>query len=174
MRTAITLFLGVWLAGMLLLGGVASENFFMIDHLLQSPSSAPFQKEVAALPPGEARVMLRHLAAELNRFYFNIWGWTELGLGALILGLAIRALRQTKFIAGFSIMLTLAAVMTLYMTPRIIVVGRSLDFVPRNPPPPGMSEFGMLHAAYSILELIKLLIGIGMAVALVRLPSRNH
>lgn len=167
MRTTIALLLGVWLAGTLLLGGVASENFFMIDRLL-AHSHASLQKDVAALPAGEARAMLRYVSSELNRFYFQVWGWFELGLAVIVVWLAIPGLKQSRFKVGFSSMLALVAVMTLYITPRIIVVGRALDFVPRYPPPPGLSEFGMLHGAYSILDLVKLLIGVWMAVALAR------
>lgn len=155
-----------------MLAGVASENFFMIDRLLQPQSQASFQKDVAALPAGEARVMLRHLASELNRFYFTVWGWSEIGLGVLAVLLAVRGLRQTKFTVGFSIMLALAAVMIFYLTPRIVMVGRSLDFVPRNPKPPGLAAFGMLHVAYTILDSVKLLLGVWMAVALVRSEQR--
>lgn len=167
MRTTIALLLGVWLAGTIFLGGVASQNFFMIDRLLAHPN-ASLQKDVAALPPGEARVMLRYVSSELNRFYFQVWGWFELSLAVLVVSLAIIGLRQGKFIVGFALMLALVAVMTLYIMPRIVVAGRALDFVPRNPPPPGLTEFGILHGAYSILDLIKLVIGFWMAVALAR------
>jgi hypothetical protein len=167
-RTTIALLLGVWLAGTLLLGGVASENFFMIDHLLATGSHASFQRDAAQLGRGEARVMLRYVSSELNRFYFDVWGWFELGLGAVILLLAIRGLGQRRFRAGFAAMLALTAVMLFYITPRITVVGRSLDFVPRDPPPPSLAAFGILHAAYSVLDLMKLLIGIWMAVGLIR------
>ncbi|MBI2817090.1 MAG: hypothetical protein HYX72_09140 [Acidobacteria bacterium] len=172
MKTAITLLLGAWLTGTIVVAFVAAENFFMIDRLLQSPVSPEFHRDAAALPAGEARVMLRHLSSELNRYYFRVWGWTELLLGGLVLWLAFRGLRQKKFVIGFSIMLVSVAVMTLYITPRITVLGRAVDFVPRNPPPPGMAEFGILHGAYSALDLLKLLMGIWMAVALIR--SERH
>ena len=177
MRTAIALLLGAWMVGTVVVGGVAAENFFLIDRLLPPTSSIPpntaFQKDAAQLPPGEARQMLRYLSSELNRFYFNVWGWMELVFGTLALALAVKGLKQRKFTIGFSILLALTAVMTLYITPRIIVVGRSLDYVPRVPAPPGLAEFGMLHGAYSILDLLKLLAGIWMAVALVR-GERNE
>ena len=38
--------------------------------------------------------------------------------------------------------------------------GRSLDFVPRDPAPQGMQRFWVLHAAYTSLEMIKLLVGV--------------
>ena len=117
--------------------------------------------------------MMRYLVSELNRFYFGVGGWIELILGVLVLALAVVGLRQRKFILGFSLMLAVVTLMDFYITPRITQVGRSLDFVPRQPAPPGMAEFGILHAAYSLLDLAKLLVGIWMAVALVRLPSRD-
>ena len=173
MRNTIALLLGGWLLGMLLLGGVASENFFIIDHLLNSSSHPSFQKDVSILPSGEARIMLRYLSSEMNRFYFGVWGWIELIFGVLVLVFAVKGLGQRKFTIGFSIMLGVSAVMAFYITPKITDVGRSLDFVPRQPVPPAMAQFAVLHAAYSLLVLGKLLVGIWMAVALVRLPSRE-
>jgi hypothetical protein len=165
--------------GTVLLGAVASENFFMIDRLLDSSSvsssrSHPsFQKDAAQLPPGEARLMLRYVSSELNRFYFNVWGWFELGLASLALLLVVRGSMQSKFTIGFGVMLALVAVMTIYITPRITEVGRALDFVPRNPVPPSLAEFGMLHAAYSFMDLAKLGIGIWLAVDLMRGEKRS-
>ncbi len=112
--------------------------------------------------------MLRHLAAELNRYYFTVWGWIEIGLGVLLVLLAVRGLKPAKFTIGFSVMLALSAIMIFYLAPRMVVIGRALDFVPRDPKPPSLAEFGFLHASYSILDSIKLLVGIWMAVALAR------
>ncbi|MEK7735069.1 MAG: hypothetical protein AAB329_06470, partial [Pseudomonadota bacterium] len=39
-------------------------------------------------------------------------------------------------------------------------IGRGLDFVSREPPPPDLGRFGALHAAYSVLDVLKLLLGI--------------
>ena len=171
MRTLIALLLGGWLLGTLLVGGIAAENFFLIDQLLDSSSHSSFQNNVAQLPDGEARAMLRYLASELNRFYFHVWGWVQLILGAACLTLATLGLRRKKFFLGFSFMLAVVAVTAFYITPEIIAVGRSLDFVPREPPPPGMAAFGRLHAAYSILDLAKLLTGVWMAGSLVLFPK---
>jgi hypothetical protein len=178
-RIGIAFLLGAWMLGTVLLGGVASENFFMIDRLLDSSSvSSPrahptFQKDAAQLPPGEARVMLRYVSSELNRFYFNVWGWFELGLASLAVLLAVRGSLPRRITIGFGVMLALVAVMTIYITPRITEVGRALDFVPRNPAPPSLATFGMLHAAYSFMDMAKLGIGIWLAVALMRSEKRS-
>ena len=161
------LILGGWLVGTVLVGAMAAENFWIIDRLLLSPSPS-LQHDVAQLPQGEARVMLRHLASELNRFWFEVWGWIELGLAVALLTMAFCGLPKPSVLIGLGIMLAIAVAMAFYLTPQIVAIGRPLDFVPREPAPAGLAEFGRLHAAYSILDLGKLLIGIWMAVRFVR------
>ena len=55
------------------------------------------------------------------------------------------------------------------ITPEITQVGRALDYIPRDPKPPELAHFGMLHGLYSVLDLLKLVLGFWMAAALVRL-----
>jgi hypothetical protein len=61
-------------------------------------------------------------------------------------------------------MLVFSLVLTLGITPLVTSVGRSIDFLPRNPPPPVMPRFWMLHGAFTSLDGIKLLAGIGLLV----------
>ena len=171
-RGIMTLLLGGWLLGTLVVAGVATGNFRMIDLLLNSPSHPVFQKDMAQLPSGEGRVLLRYLASELNRFYFRAWGGVEVALGGCLFGCVLWGLQERKLIVGFSLMLVIVAINVFFLAPELVEVGRSLDFVPRQPPPAGMATFARLHAAYSILDLIQFLLGLWMAVILVRLQAR--
>ena len=166
-RITMAILLGGWLCGIVLVGFMAAENFWMIDRLLAASLHAAFHKDVAQLPVGEARAMLRYVASELNRFYFVWWGWTEAVLGLALLVMAVR-LRNRRAATSVAAMLGLVAAMQLYLTPRIVELGRALDFVPREPPPPNLTEFGLLHAAYSLLDLVKLGVGVWTAVVLIR------
>jgi hypothetical protein len=176
MRALMAFLLGSLLVGIILIGFVAAENFFVVDRLIESPPSTEFRQEfqqrLAPLPDGEARVVLRYLSSELNRFYFRVWGGAEALLGAVLLLLAARSgpkgLNDRPLKIGAGVMLVLILLMTFYLTPQIVEVGRAIDFVPRDPPPPELRQFGMLHAAYSLLDLAKLLIGIWLTVRLVR------
>ena len=56
-------------------------------------------------------------------------------------------------------MLAIVVAMLVWLTPSIVSLGRSLDFVPRDPAPPGMQRFWVLHAAYTSLEMLKLVVG---------------
>ena len=71
---------------------------------------------------------------------------------------------------GVIAMLAIVVLMLVYLTPVIVNLGRELDFVPRDPPPPGMSRFWVLHAAYTSLEMLKLVAGLGVAWVIARDP----
>ena len=174
MRALMTFVLGGLLVGIILIGFVAAENFFVVDRLLESPASTEyrreFQQRLEPLPDGEARIVLRYLSSELNRFYFRVWGGAEVLLTGLLLFLAARSRgpKDRALTIGAGAMFALSVLMTFYLTPQIVEVGRAIDFVPREPPPPEVGRFGMLHGAYSVLDLAKLLIGIWLTVRLVR------
>jgi hypothetical protein len=61
-------------------------------------------------------------------------------------------------------MLCLALVLTLVITPLVVSLGRSIDFVPRTPPPPAMPRFWALHGAFTGLDGVKFLAGLGLLI----------
>ena len=61
-------------------------------------------------------------------------------------------------------MLGLVLVLTLVLTPMIVSLGRSIDFVPRNPPPPVMPRFWALHGAFTRLDGVKFLAGLRLLI----------
>lgn len=147
--------LGAWLLGSLMMFVVAPTNFRLIDELLMGSNNAAFHALVERLGPGEVRELLRYLASELNRTFFLRWNIAQLLLGALALGLLPRRSAEPwpwrLALAATLLALGLLAV----LTPLITSLGRSLDFVPRTPPPPELARFQALHVAYTALELIK-------------------
>ncbi|MBI4478896.1 MAG: hypothetical protein HY651_02635 [Acidobacteria bacterium] len=165
-RTVMSFLLGGWLVGTILISFVAAENFWIIDRLLATSLNAAFHKDVGQLPVGEARAMLRYLASEQNRFCFVWWGWAEATLGVVLLVMALR-LKSGRMALGVALMLATVAALQVYLTPRIVEVGRALDFVPREPPPANLRTFGLLHAAYSLIDLLKLLAGFWVSYLLV-------
>ena len=60
--------MGAWLMGTVSLWVIATENFRRVDAVLSSPHSE-FHQRLEPLPAGEARVVLRFLASELNRVF---------------------------------------------------------------------------------------------------------
>lgn len=167
LRTAMSFLLGGWLVGTIVIGFVAAENFWIIDRLLLTSLHPAFHKDVGMLPAGEARALLRYVASEQNRFFFVWWGWAEALLGVILLVMAAQS-GSGRLLLGFGVMLIIVAVGQFYLTPRLVEMGRTLDFVPRQPPPPNLATFGWLHAAYSVMDLIKLIIGGWMGWLLLR------
>jgi len=146
--------MGAWLMGTICTSIVATQNFYTIDRLLAARANAAFASAVDQLGTPQGRDLLRYLSSELNRLYFTMWNVAQLVLGVLVLWLVDRRARR-----GVIAMLAIVIAMVAYLTPSIVSLGRSLDFVPRDPAPPGMQRFWILHAAYTSLEMIKQLIG---------------
>ena len=113
----------------------------------------------------QTRDLLRYLSSELNRLYFQMWNVAQLVLGVLVLWLIAGSSRHDpastrRAVRGVIAMLAIVVAMLVWLTPSIVSLGRSLDFVPRDPAPPGMQRFWVLHAAYTSLEMFKLVVGI--------------
>jgi hypothetical protein len=156
--------MGAWLMGSICTSVVATQNFYTIDRLLAGSPNGHFSGAAAQLGQPLARDFLRYLASELNRLYFQLWNAAQLAFGVLVLWLAVRsgtgsALYVGRAARAVAAMLAIVVAMALWLTPAIVSLGRSLDFVPRDPAPPGMQRFWVLHAAYTSLEMFKLAIG---------------
>jgi hypothetical protein len=160
--------LGVWICGSICTSVVATQNFYTVDRLLSGSPSDAFHAAVARLGPAEGRDLLRYLSSELNRLYFQLWNYAQLVVGGAVLWL----LWGTRSPVGprriVIAMFAIAVLMTVWLQPAITTLGRSLDFVPRDPPPPGMSRFWVLHGTYTTLEMLKLLAGLTAAWWLAR------
>ena len=165
--------LGAWLMGSICTSVVATQNFHTIDRLLAASPNDHFRSAIAQLGQPQARDLLRYLSSELNRLYFQLWNGAQLAFGAVVLWLIVRSRHGNPIDIGraaraVAAMLVIVIAMAAWLTPAIVALGRSLDFVPREPPPAGMQRFWVLHAAYTSLEMFKLLIGAVAAWWLVR------
>jgi hypothetical protein len=152
--------MGLWLMGTVATAIVASENFFTIYRLLEAQANPTFAADVQQLGPDAAQDFLKYLSSELNRLYFQWWNIGQLAIGMLCLWLVVKvpAANRPKWV--IVAMLAIVLFLTVLITPRIVSVGRALDFVPRDPAPAGMREFGLLHATYTVFDGVELILGI--------------
>lgn len=152
--------LSAWVATTVCMWFAASGSFATVNRVLRE-SSSQFTDAAKPLSADQTRVVLRYLTSEINRTYFRVYGWAQLALGAILLGLLLRsAPRDTLNLALAGGMLAVAAVLTLYITPEIVALGRQIDFVPRDPAPPEMARFRTLHGAFTGLDGAKLVAGL--------------
>jgi len=152
--------MAVWLCGNIFMMIVATQNFFTIDRLIEQSPNDVFNSTVTAMENPSAREMLRYLSSELNRLYFQYWNLAQLPLGIVALWL-VSGLPESKY-ATWEIVSMLLVVLFLmvFITPPVVSFGRALDFVPRDPVPPKMRTFGLLHAAYTVFSVINLVLGL--------------
>jgi hypothetical protein len=163
--------LGAWIAGSLAMFLVATHNFQAVDHLLAAPAT-PATGMIQKLGAAPARMLLRYLSSELNRWYFPVWEWAQI---VLLLGLTAAAAqsgRAARLIPPLLLLLTLLE--RFAITPEVIRLGRMIDFVPPEASSLERSQFWKLHGAYSALEVVKLLLGIVLSVLLLRRSRQFH
>ena len=153
-RSALLL-LGAWVMGSLVLLVVAPTNFRLIDELLAHSDNASFRALVERVGHHEARELLRYLASELNRKFFLLWNMAQLAIAVALVAFS-RPLPGGRRVRGALLTAVALVVLLLALQPMITSLGRSLDFVPREPPPPELARFQMLHVAYTVIELVKL------------------
>lgn len=145
----------------------ATRSFRTTDEVLKSPPP-PFKDDVNSMKPEQTREVLRYLASEINRTYFRAYGWGQLVLGTILVFLmAWKTPRDAFNPAIAAVMLFIVIILTLGVMPQIISLGRSIDFVPRDPRPPGYQRFWKLHAAFTGLDGAKLLGGVILLVRLI-------
>jgi hypothetical protein len=156
--------LSAWLAATLFMWFAATRSFATVERILKTPNPQ-FAGAIKSLGQGQARVVLRYLASEINRTYFWWYGGVQILLGLILFLLLWRQVPRDAIAVGVVIgMLAAVLALTLVVTPWIISLGRSIDFVPRTPPPSVMPRFWALHGAYTGLDGVKLLAGLALLV----------
>jgi hypothetical protein len=159
---------GVWL-GMLAASWVmAAVNFRTVDRVLGPGIPPELAARLAPVPPEDRRVVLRHLASEINRWMFRGWAWAQLVLGALVLGAAWRLSGSPRLLALASLLLVLVQLAVL--SPAIASAGRAIDFLPRPLPAEVGRRFGALHGAYVGADFAKAVLLAVLAWTVARRP----
>jgi hypothetical protein len=144
---------------------VVTQNFRSVDRLLAEPApgAAP---QLQKLGPG-ARVLLRHQVSEQNRWYFEIWGLIETGLGAALLVVLLFGSSEKNFSLLICLLMLLIAILQRFaLTPQMVFLGRIIDWIPADQPSPERSRFWLLHHAFVGLELLNWTLGLVLTAKL--------
>ena len=139
-----------------------------LDRLLTDAPQPRFNEVVAQVGDDVARDFLRYLSSELNRLFFQYWNYAQFLIGGVAIWLVLGLPDGARLKWPLGVMLAILVVLTFVVTPPIISIGRGLDFVPRDPPPASLATFGILHGAYTSLEMIKAAIGLWVGYRLSR------
>ncbi len=152
--------LGAWLAGVVFMDTVATQNFRSVDRLLVQPA-AQAGEQFDKLGRDVARTLLRHQVSEQNRWYFEMWGLVEIGLGAALLMVLLFGSSETNLMLVVPVLMLLIAVAQRFaLTPQMVVIGRVIDWVPASEASADRSRFWLLHNAFVGLDLVNWALGI--------------
>jgi hypothetical protein len=151
--------MAIWLFGNLFMMVIATQNFYTIDRLIADSPSETFKSTVSAMQDPSAREVLRYLSSELNRLYFQYWNLAQLPLGIVVLWLVSGMPKSKPATLQVVSMLLVVVFLMVFITPPVLRIGRTLDFMPRDPMPPQMRTFGLLHATYTIFSIVNLVLG---------------
>jgi hypothetical protein len=149
---------------------VATQNFAVVERILAGRPEG-LAATSSHLSPAELRLVLRYQASEVNRLFFEGWGMIQPPLGVVVMLLAWRARGGRAIVAAAALMLLIALFLQVYVVPETVRLGRLLDFVPREPPPPEATPFWRLHHTYTALDMLKFVLGLGVAFVVVRRPA---
>jgi hypothetical protein len=164
-RRIAALLLGLWLGAGIFADFAVTRNFQHVEGFLAEPGSITTAVEMNKIGRWRERIIIRRYVAELNNTIFESWEWAELAIGsALFLVLAFGE-RPTKWLLAAPVaMLVIVAGQRFYLSPQVAELGRTLaDLPPKNAL---TGTFWMFHGIYSGMEILKLLIGLALAVRL--------
>jgi hypothetical protein len=153
---------GSLLLGSLFLAFVATHNFRAVDAVLNSPPPEA-SKMIQTLGDSNARQLLRYLAGEENRGYFEAWELAQIALGAALVGFLLFGVKN-RFLAGLAgAILVLTLFQHFKITPDLLWMGRSIDFLPRASESQVRDQFWKLHGIYGGIEVVKMLLSATIA-----------
>jgi hypothetical protein len=154
--------LGSLLLGSLFLVFVATRNFRAVDAVLGAPPPEA-SKMIQTLGHSDARQLLRYLAGEENRSYFETWELTQIFLGLALTGVLLFGVENRLLASLAGAMLVLALFQHFKITPDMLWLGRSIDFVPPGAESQARDQFWKLHGIYSGIEVVKMLLALTVA-----------
>jgi hypothetical protein len=157
---------GVWLGLLFASWALATATFRTAEVVAGASPGSPAGDRVALVPPDTRRPVFRHLASEINRWMFGRFGWAQLALAVVVVGLAWRMGGSVRVLAVTA--LIAVAVQGAALGPAILELGRSIDFVARPLAPAVGRRFGLLHGGYVVLDLVKAAVLIALAVVAAR------
>lgn len=172
-RRLASLLLGAWLCGSLFLVAVATRNFGAVDEMLSAPGPEA-AKQIQKIGKEQARMLLRHQASLQNLGVFENWERAQLALGFLLLLALFFGVESRPSALVFTLIMSAAVVFQHWLlTPEIAALGGLIEFIPSTVSAIERTRFWNYHTAYSITELVKLGLGLLLALGLLKRRRRS-
>jgi hypothetical protein len=151
-HAAALLLVGLWL-GLLASSWIsATAGFRAVDRVLGPQLRPELGTRLAGLEAGDRRLVLRHLASEINRWMFRRFGVVQLLLALAVLALAWPASGAPRWALAAALLM---AALQVGLGASIESFGRRLDFLARPLPAELRRQFGLLHGAFLVADVGK-------------------
>jgi len=148
--------LGIWLGGSVVLGSVVAYNFSGFEDLFERNPGLQERAGFAIEDVNAKKASLLWVhSSELNRVFFEVWNRAQLVIGGLAVVLALWGRVRPLPLILLIVAAALVAVTHWGLEPRIVELGRQLDFLPRDPPPSILEEFQRYHGMYFLAESVR-------------------
>ena len=164
-RRLAALIIGMWLGAGIFADVAVTQNFQTVDRFLAQPASISAAAELNKIGRTRERAILRRNAAEENNAIFENWERVELVIGCLLLAVLLFGSRPNKYMLAAALaMLAIVSVQHFFLSPEVTDLGRKLADLPANDPL--VPKFWTFHGIYSGSEILKLVVGFGLALRL--------
>ena len=144
---------------------VATQNFGTVDRVLAAPPHEAEQM-FQTLGPENARLLLRYLAGEENRLFFVSWEWAQIGLGLALTAALLLAIKNRLLGGMAGAMVIIALFQRFRVTPEMIALGRTVDFVPWLSESAARDQYWKISGVYLTIEAVKYALLIGLLIAM--------
>lgn len=165
LRLLLAITLGAWIAGTPFMWMVAMKNFAVVNRILEAPPPG-LEQSIAPLSPEMLRPAARYQASEVNRLFFEGWGWAQLPLAGMAVILAWRSRQGPALRAALAATLLIALFLQLQVVPETIRLGERIDF--DRTLVEVEETFWLYHHLYTGFDMLKFFLLLGSAVVLVR------
>jgi hypothetical protein len=165
-RRLAALLLGIWLGASILADIAVTQNFRAVDRFLETPGNLSTSAALNRIGRDQTRFILRRNAGEENNWIFLNWERVEIALGGSLFLLLLFGDRPQMLSRALCLgMLAIVVAQHFLLDPTITELGRRVDDLPPNDPE--VRKFWMLHGFYSGSDILKMLVGFGIAARLV-------
>ena len=166
-RRLLCCLLGMWLAANIFLSVATSVNSWMADSILAAPDP-PLSNVVKLWGYETVRQVMRHEAGEVSRFLYFAWGWVELALALVVIGMLLSLRSGPAHLAAGGLALMMAIAMHFLLSPQIASLGRVLDFVLSNGMVAERSRLASMLGLYKFSQALVMLLSAGLLVTFLR------
>ena len=137
-----------------------ARSFGTVDYIMNQSNPA-FVMQTQPLGPAVTRLVLRYEVAEQNRWLTRSWETMQILLGCLFFGYLLFGTQEGKFsLIVMLLMLFLTLVQQFLLSPELGLLGRALDYIPRDMANQERAKFWLIHNSYLAIEAVKLGLGI--------------